>query len=293
MIYIITNSYPEKKEMFSTAEFEYILSKYNNFKVLSFSSHKDKRNGVSNIYIFDGIKEFIMPKKIKNRKIHLKMINSISSKDIGQFIKNIYSYLMALAIIRKNDIGKEDLLFSYWLTRSSVIAFYINKLISVNYICQGHGSDIYVYPPNIIKEILSKATNILTVGEQNKKYICEKYSLNEDKVKVFRLGVNCKIASQLTILNKKKHEKKIFLTIGRYTEVKGIDILLEVIKKLNENKKLNSNIEFRIFGDGPDYKNYQEFIYKNKLHENIKLGGWIDRENICNEFKVSCSRALG
>ena len=147
MIYIVTNSYPEDKKMFSSYEFEYVLGKNDNITILSFSKckkNKDKKNVVQ-LSILDGVKELIFPKVIKKRKNHFNLIKEVFSTNIIQLLKNIHSYFLALSIIRVKRINSKDLIFSYWFTRSSSIAYYLYKLTGVNYICQGHGSDIYIY----------------------------------------------------------------------------------------------------------------------------------------------------
>lgn len=149
--------------MFSTYEFESVLDKYKNFRIISFSGYKNKndKNNIIYLELKEGIKELFFPTKIKSIAVHFRQFKHIKSIRLMEFSKNIYSYLMALSILRKVDIKTDDLLFSYWLTRSSLIAFYLNKLIENEYICQGHGSDIYIYPPGKIKDILDSSKKLL------------------------------------------------------------------------------------------------------------------------------------
>lgn len=297
MVYIITNSYPEKRVMFNTYEFNYVLKNYKNFKILSFSKHKniDCRNDkIIKLKLLDGIKEFFFPKILKSFLIHFKMIKYIKSKKIIELGKNIYSYLLALSILRNVDIKNDDMVFSYWLTRSSLIAFYLNKLIGIKYICQGHGSDIYIYPPEKTKEILDNSEVVITVANNNKKFLCKKYDISEEKIKVFRLGVSNDFYNQ--ILEKHKHKKykqndgKIrFITVARYETVKGIDLLLEAINLLVSSKKIDHNVEFNIFGDGSKFEDYKNYIEKNDLKDYVNLNGWINRKNLAVELvKADC-----
>lgn len=283
MIYIVTNSYPEDKKMFSSYEFEYVLGKNDNITILSFSKckkNKDKKNVVQ-LSILDGVKELIFPKVIKKRKNHFNLIKEIFSTNIIQLLKNIHSYFLALSIIRVKRINSKDLIFSYWFTRSSSIAYYLYKLTGVNYICQGHGSDIYIYPPKNIKSILDNSKAIVTVGEKNRKYISERYNIDINKIHVSRLGVSKDFAEKIKFSEDLRDDKKIrFLTVGRYVNVKGIDLLLEAINKLVLEKKINKKVEFTIVGDGPDYEKYSNFINENGLNEIVDLKGWADREKL-------------
>lgn len=289
-VYIITNSYPEQKVMFSTYEFEFLLGNYNNFKILSFSSFKDeklKNKGVVHLSLIEGIKEVFFPKKIKKFTTHLKMFRYIKSSTLIELGKNIYSYLLALSILRNFYITEKDLIFSYWLTRSSTIAFYLNKLINIRYVCQGHGSDIYIYPPQNIQNILKDAKQVITVANKNKQFLCEKYNIPEEKVKVFRLGVsndfyNEVLENQNTKLN--KESKVRFITIARYEDVKGIDLLLEAIDILVENNDITEGVKFIIYGDGKKYQYYRSYIKERELQNYISLNKWIDRNKLSLEL---------
>ncbi|KRF60813.1 hypothetical protein ASG99_07705 [Bacillus sp. Soil768D1] len=296
-IYIVTNSYPEEKVMFSTYEFEFVMENYSNFKILSFSNFKNKKDHNENIIylsLFDGIKELLLPKNMKSMAIHFSMFKYLKSRKIIEFGKNIHSYFLALSILRNVDINDEDALFSYWLTRSTLIAFYLNKLRDINYICQGHGSDIYIYPPEKIKDILDNSKWILTVADNNKHYLCKQYKISEEKVKVFRLGVSDDFYSQIQLgkenkLVKKSNEKIRFLTVARYETVKGIDLLLEAINQLVLTEQISKNVEFAIFGDGSKLDDYQTYIEKNNLQDYVIINGWIDRKELVFELlKADC-----
>lgn len=294
VVYIITNSYPEEKVMFSTYEFNSVLNNYNDFKIMSFSKFKgDTSNeNVIKLKILEGLKELIFPKKIRNTIVHFKMLKYIKSKNFVEFGKNMHSYLLALSILRMIDISPKDSFFSYWLTRSSSIAFYLNKLVGNSYLCQGHGSDVYIYPPENIQQILDNSKGIITVANKNKEFLCEKYNLNEEKVKVFRLGVSSKfyndiVENKRSLINSDKRCKKRFITIARYETVKGIDLLLSAIKKISEHDIIENNVEFVIYGDGSKYTEYYDYIKKHNLQKYVLLNKWIDRKKLIIEMNMA------
>lgn len=67
LIYIVTNSYPEEKVMFSTYEFNSVLNNYTDFKILSFSRFKGAtlNDNVINLEILEGLKELFFRKNKK------------------------------------------------------------------------------------------------------------------------------------------------------------------------------------------------------------------------------------
>lgn len=217
------------------------------------------------------------------------MFKYIKSRNFVEFGKNVHSYLLALSILRMVDVSPKDSFFSYWLTRSSSIVFYLNKLVGNSYLCQGHGSDIYIYPPENIQKILDGSKGIITVANKNKEFLCKKYNLNEEKVEVFRLGVsrnfyNDIVEDKRNLINSDKRRKRRFITIARYETVKGIDLLLSAIKKISEHDSMKNDVEFVIYGNGSRYTEYHDYIKKHNLQKYVLLNKWIDRKKLIIEM---------
>jgi len=66
LIYVITNSYPEEKVMFSTYEFDYVIEHFTNYQIASFSpanKMKNDNNRIIQLSITDGLKAFLFSKK--------------------------------------------------------------------------------------------------------------------------------------------------------------------------------------------------------------------------------------
>ena len=289
-LYIITNSYPEEKRTFNTDEFEYVINNYSSVKILSFSKTKSRAYTphLEHISFFNGIKEIINPSHVSRRKILSVMQKETYFGNFIDFFKNIYSFILTLGILRNNKIQDNDLVFAYWFSRASRIAYYIYKLNGTKYICQGHGSDIYIYPPNNAKKIVGSAVKIITVGEESKKYISNKYNIPSEKILVYRLGIKQEfykmIQKKVNQRGRSFDSKLVFLTVASYRYVKGIDLLLEAINLLVKNKKINDNILFKIYGSGNQKKRYIDYIKRMNLKNYIILNDWIDRENLSNEL---------
>lgn len=291
-LYIITNSYPEKKYAFSTEEMEFVLKHYDNVCVLSFSNYKPNMTNdrVRYINIIDGIREFFLPRNIKRKNmVKILFLHVLKCRKISELMRNIYSYFLALSIIRANTLSNRDLLFSYWLSRPTKVAFFLNKLIGSRYICQGHGSDIYIYPPENIEEILNTAIEVITIGSKNKEHLIKKYNINDKKIHVYRLGVSQNFEKYISSkkIKEKDNRKITFLTVARYHDVKGIDLLLEAIYLIKNDKKINTQIFFEIYGYGNKEKEYRQYIDEMKISDYVKLNGWIDKENLAIKLNTS------
>lgn len=86
-----------------------------------------------------------------------------------------------------------------------------------------------------------------------------------------------KFKTQSEKLKTKIENEKIIITTSRLVYKNGIDILINAIREV---KKDFPDIKCHIFGDGPEKENLEEIIGDNKLHDNIKLSGFISYEEI-------------
>ena len=78
----------------------------------------------------------------------------------------------------------------------------------------------------------------------------------EDKCEVINNLVNIdrikeKVKEEVQI---DKNDKLRFISVGRLHKIKGYDRLLEAVSKL-EKENLIENVEFKIYGDGPEKEN--------------------------------------
>ncbi len=291
ILYIITNSYPEKNHTFNSDEFEFVLKNYSNVKIITFSKIDNKLKTsnpkIEYISLFKGIEEIIAPSNLSRKQIVKVVLKELYNSNFIDFLKNIYSFILALSILRSNNITDNDLVFAYWFSRPSRIAYFMYRLSGAKYICQGHGSDIYIYPPKNAKSIIDNAIYFITVGEENKKYICKKYKTSPSKILVHRLGVNEKFSKMIqkntkSIIN--SNLKTNFITVANYRSVKGIDLLLEAINVLVKSDKINNNFLFKIYGSGNDKKKYLEYVEKMNLQSYVSINDWIGKEDLSREL---------
>ena len=139
-----------------------------------------------------------------------------------------------------------------------------------------------------IKFIINQSTKIIADNEYEKKIFTEFTSAS--KIEIIKNGINLDILNNKTKNFKKKYDLNTpyILFIGRFSYIKGIDILLKAIKILKDDNKLQ-NIKFVIMGvdfgyQRQMYKIINEFdlenhilIIKNPSREDV-LGGYAESE---------------
>ena len=129
---------------------------------------------------------------------------------------------------------------------------------------------LYKLQVPMINFIINNSTKISVANEYEKK-IFEKFN-QTSKIEIIRNGINLETMKTKTDDFKKKHGISLpfVLFIGRFSKVKGIDILLHAIKILKDKPELK-NISFVIMGVDFGFQNQMiqmidDFGIKEKIH---------------------------
>ena len=129
---------------------------------------------------------------------------------------------------------------------------------------------LYKLQTPMIHFIINNSTKISVANEYEKK-IFEKFD-QVSKIEIIRNGINLEMMKTKTDNFKKKHGIVLpfVLFIGRFSKVKGIDILLHAIKILKDQHELE-NICFVIMGVDFGFQNkmvqmIDDFDIKQKIH---------------------------
>ena len=129
---------------------------------------------------------------------------------------------------------------------------------------------LYKLQVPMINFIINNSTKISVANEYEKK-IFEKFN-QTSKIEIIRNGINLEIMKTKTQNFKKKHGIVLpfVLFLGRFSMIKGIDILLHAIKILKDRPELE-NIRFVIMGVDFGFQNQMiqmidDFGIKEKIH---------------------------
>ncbi|MHA1756891.1 MAG: glycosyltransferase family 4 protein [Promethearchaeota archaeon] len=227
----------------------------NNFKRLNLDiTFLNSKNFLINL-----IKFFISSRKI----IKSNRINIISVQDpflgiLGLILNQIFKIPLNIQL-------HQDLIDNpYWLIESKK-----NYLLN----CIG-------------KIVLKFANSIRVVSNRIKKNLIKHNNLEADKISVCPVYIE-----SFKYLDTNFHQsifekfkgKFIILSIGRLIKTKNYDLLINAAKEIKDK---NSNVLFLIGGDGPEKRHLEDQIDKLKLHDNVKILGWVSRSELVNLFHI-------
>ena len=138
-----------------------------------------------------------------------------------------------------------------------------------------------------IKYIINSATKIIVPNDYEKKIFLE--FCDEYKIKVVQNGINLDILTSKSLNFKKKYDinSDFILFLGRFSKIKGLDILLESINILKD-KIDTSKIQFIIMGVDFGFESEMlNMITKFKLENMIKVIKNPPREDVIQAYRES------
>ena len=138
-----------------------------------------------------------------------------------------------------------------------------------------------------IKYVINSATKIIVPNDYEKKIFLE--FCDESKIKVIQNGINLDILTSKSLNFKKKYDinSDFILFLGRFSKIKGLDILLESINILKD-KIDTSKIQFIIMGVDFGFESEMlNMITKFKLENMIKVIKNPPREDVIQAYRES------
>lgn len=143
---------------------------------------------------------------------------------------------------------KPELIHAHWIIPQGLIASLAAPKAKL--LVTTHGGDIYALNHAILKRVkiwvLNRATAISTVNNQMREQLIS-WGIDGKKIHVLPMGVDIKAAQGQSL----KRKPNTIALVGRLVEKKGIEYLLEALRKGQLEKRLPNDLMVSIAGDGP------------------------------------------
>ena len=229
----------------------------------------------------------------KKPLVHLNPLNPLDGFRIANLI---YSGRKAvLPFVRENKI---DACLALWVLPSGYFANYVHQATRVPYSVWALGSDIYRYGRNpflypTLKRIILGARGVFADGFDLTKRVEERFGR-----KCYFLATTRTIHLEPNETNKpnkldkpnepdkpnKPERPYHFLFVGRLEKVKGIDLLLQSMAMLSEEKL---NVRLTIVGKGNLEEWVRSFIHRKRVEKWITLKGNVDDKVLASLYTSS------
>lgn len=173
--------------------------------------------------------------------------------------------------------------FTYVANNMTRILNALLPSLSFFHIAGERGRNITYNIQNRIDGFLSRFSNVIVCNSINQKEKLVKYEkIEPSKIEVIYNGFNISKLDKINHLNLYQEFSipklnRVICNIGNMSEHKNIPMFINVAEKVISD---NDNISFLYIGTGPDFKKYQDEIYKRGLSQNIFLIG--QRNDVLN-----------
>jgi len=199
------------------------------------------------------------------------------------FISLLFFVSIQILMIFKLSIKyKVDIIHAHWILPSGFSSFLVSRILRKKFVVTIHGSDLSFCKKKVILNsllgyILQRADLIICISKKIAQEAME-FNLKKEKIKTIYLGISKNIFDLCDSQNQKRSKNitKIVM-VGSLYPIKGIDFLLQIIKKISEIK---NNFEFHIVGDGVLMDEVKQFINKNSLESKCKIYGFQPHEKV-------------
>lgn len=217
----------------------------------------------------------IITRNKKNTHDELVKINNLKifSVYIGRSKLSKYIYIFKCIKFLLKEPYPQAIITSQYGSNSIIAALY-SIFYKTNVIARGSGREIEIIDKSVTKKvffrILSKKINyIVAINKRLERTLINLLGSNSiDKIKYITNSVD--VGNQVNI-----HKNKSILCMSRIEPIKGIDILLEVWKLLEER---NYNIPLVIVGNGSEKK------YLKKKYKFLNSVLWKDETSYVDQY---------
>lgn len=181
-------------------------------------------------------------------------------------------FFSAYGIIRKEKIG---LIHAHWMIPQGVAGAFLKKLFKIPLITTIHGSDLFPLKNALFRKMqryVVKHSDIITVNtEATRKELVGRFPDFDDKIKVIPMGIDSAIFRKMSIKRPKKYAgKRIILAVGRLSEQKGLQYLIDSMRDISRYDK---KTRLLMIGDGAYKKELMGKVRENKLEDNVEFLG--------------------
>ena len=185
----------------------------------------------------------------------------------------IKTFLAITSLIKKHDIKK---IHCGRCIPEGVVAYLINKLYGIPYLCYIHGEDVTNASRSrelkwLVAKALSGASKLICNSRNSSDILVNEWGIKSNKISILNPGVDTKrfVPAEYSLHERELlgwNNRPVILTVSRLEERKGHDRLIQA---LAEVKKTVPNVLYAIIGDGPELKTLEKLSRQLDVEDNV------------------------
>ena len=224
-----------------------------------------------NVFVITSNTENLPLEKNENGvKVFRLPIKNLPKKNRLPFLKHDKNYQKILSELRVLKI--DHIICQTRFYETTFLGLNLAKEKNITPIIIDHSGDYIIKPYErfLISKIKKYRPTFYSVSKANQEFLKKEFNINS---KIILYNSIAKSPAP----KKPKHKKTKIIFAGRIMKEKGIEVLLQVFKKLQAKYQ----IELEILGDGKIRQKLQ------KKYQNVKFSGKIAHEKVLEEFETA------
>lgn len=294
-ILVLCTTYPRDKNdassIFLKTLYESIANNNTSVHIRIVAANDSTRNSYESGNIILGIKRFnYWFRKFQTLAYKDAVMSNLNSNPFRLLLVPFFILGMLITGLKEAYKFKPDIVHAHWALPCGIVGVIIKYIFKCQLIVTSHGGDVYGFTKGIGSFLLRwiyKRTDIINpVSQPLKEEILSITKGKEvEKMWVQSMGVDPTkfyyIPNSKTLIDFDE-EKKLLLFVGRLSEVKGLEVLLNALVGLKEN-----NWECWIIGDGNLKEKIEMDIAQKDLKQKVKLIGSIPNDQLKTYYSAS------
>src|SRR3989338_4015099 len=196
----------------------------------------------------------------------------------------ISEFFSALSLAKKS---KSQLIHAHWILPQGVVGVWVKKMTGIPLLVTIHGSDLFPLKSPLflrLQKMVVKNANMITVNSlATQGELLKRFPEAEKKTVLIPMVVNIAHFKPRKVSPSMEYKgKKIILFVGRLSDQKGVQHLIEALPKIQKKHK---DTILLIIGDGPYKPTLEEVAYENKVSDTIKFLGALSQEEIAYYYR--------
>ena len=173
----------------------------------------------------------------------------------------------------------------------ATVGMYAGAFAGIPFSVLAHANDLYVHP-QLLEAKLRRARPFLTISEENRRFLKERYGAVADAVGIQRCGVDVgafRPGSPAPVLAPDR--PPLVVSTGRLVQKKGFDLLLRALARVQAPWR------FVLAGDGPERTALEDLAERLGIADRVRFLGAVDTSVIrdhlgrAHVFALPCRRA--